>query len=239
MNHNTRMDDFRRTGKANDQFLTSIIYGNGRSLGSHPGKIEVLREAARQEDADILLISEAGFVEGGVQGIDGFSIAGNQPKQVKSGAFAAGVTAWIREGSPIKILCKNCIEYINGFQALELHINLGIIIVVFYRSPNQDEENIKEVIEYIEQLNDKVYLFGDLNIPNVCWTNGNIEGNPTSKITKQELIYALISAGDRKQIVDFPTRINNILTLFWAGSGITLLDSSHSEAVCRHPKAQK
>ena len=38
------------------------------------------------------------------------------------------------------------------------------------------------------------------------------------------------------------------LTLFWAGSGITLLgggaimarmDSSHPEAVCRHPKAQK
>ena len=39
-----------------------------------------------------------------------------------------------------------------------------------------------------------------------------------------------------------------ILTLFWTGSGITLLDggaimarmdSSHPEAVCRHPKAQK
>ena len=39
------------------------------------------------------------------------------------------------------------------------------------------------------------------------------------------------------------------LTLFWAGSAITLLDgggaimarmdSSHPEAVCRHPKAQK
>ena len=39
-----------------------------------------------------------------------------------------------------------------------------------------------------------------------------------------------------------------LLTLFWAGSGITILgggrimarmDSSHPEAVCRHPKAQK
>ena len=79
------MDNFRRTGKDNDQFLTSIIYGNGRSLGSHPGKIEVLKEAAKQEDADILLISESGFVEGGVRGIEGFNIAGNQPKQVKSG----------------------------------------------------------------------------------------------------------------------------------------------------------
>ena len=149
MHDNTRMDNFGRTGQDNDQFLTSIIYGNGRSLGSHPGKIEVLKEAAKQEDADILLISESGFVEGGVQGIEGFNIAGNQSKQVKSGAFAAGVTAWIREGCPIKILYKNCIEYINGFQALELHINLGIIIIVFYRSPNQEEENITEVVEYI------------------------------------------------------------------------------------------
>ena len=119
------MDDFRRTGKANDQFLTSIIYGNGRSLGSHPGKIEVLKEAARQEDADILLISEAGFVEGGVQGIEGFNIAGNQPKQVKSGAFAAGVTAWIREGSPIKILCAKAsvARIINSLENLKLTPN--------------------------------------------------------------------------------------------------------------------
>ena len=100
----TSSDNFEKNERTNNQILTSIIYGNGRSLGSHPGKVEVLKEAAKKENADILLISESGYVEGGVQGIEGFEIAGNQSKGVKSGAFAAGVTAWIRKNCKIKIL---------------------------------------------------------------------------------------------------------------------------------------
>merc|ERR1712050_487673 len=66
-------------------------------------------------------------------------------------------------------------------------------------------------VEYMESLDDKVYLFGDLNIPEVCWKKSNIEGYTTHKSTKQDLINALISMGDRKQIVNFPTRDKNIL----------------------------
>ena len=57
MNDNKRMDNFRRTGKDNDRFLTGIIYGNGRSLGSHPGKIEVLsnqKEEAFKTDEKLM-----------------------------------------------------------------------------------------------------------------------------------------------------------------------------------------
>ena len=57
-----------------DQFLLKIVYGNARSLGSHPGKIETLKSAANLEEADIIVISEAGYVEGGVQQIEHYDI---------------------------------------------------------------------------------------------------------------------------------------------------------------------
>ena len=149
-------DTSSSSGQKDDYVLPSIIYGNGRSLGSQPSKIEVLREAARREEADILLISESGYVDNGVQGIEGFDIAGNQPKQVSSGAFAAGVTAWIRSDSPIKVLYKNCIEDIDGFQAVELHTNIKITIIVFYRSPNQEEASVHKTWEYFDSLGEDV-----------------------------------------------------------------------------------
>ena len=152
-------DTSSSSGQKDDYVLPSIIYGNGRSLGSHPGKIEVLREAARREEADILSISESSYFKNGAQGIEGFDIAGNQPKQVSSGAFAAGVTAWIRSDCPIKVLYKNCIEDIDGFQAVELHMNIKITIVVFYRWPNQEEENVYKTGEYFDSLGEDVQLW--------------------------------------------------------------------------------
>ena len=115
-----------------NQFLFKIVYGNGRSLGSNPGKLATLKIAADLENADILIVSEAGYVEGGVQHIEGYDIIGNQPKQKKSGSYAAGVAAWIRKNSIIKVLFKECIGQINGFQALEIHTNSGLTIVGFY-----------------------------------------------------------------------------------------------------------
>ena len=225
MHETLTTDTPEELGRDYDKTLLSIIYGNGRSLGSHPGKIEVLKEAARREEADILLISEAGYVDNGVQSIEGFDIAGNQPKQVRSGAFAAGVTAWTRKASSIKILYKNCIEHIGGFQAIELHTNKKMTIVVFYRSPNQEETDIIKTGEYFESLEENVYLLGDLNVPEACWRDMEIKGYTKSKTAKENVIDALTCGGYRKQIITFPTRKDNILDI--------VIIPTNSEADCR------
>ena len=225
MHETLTTDTSKKSGREYNRILLSIVYGNGRSLGSHPGKIEVLKEAARREQADILLISESGYVDNGVQSIEGFDIAGNQPKQVRSGAFAAGVTAWTRKDSHIKILYKNCVEHIGGFQAIELHTNMKMTIVVFYRSPNQEETEIIKTGEYFETLDENVYLFGDLNVPEACWRNMEIKGYAKSKIAKESVIDALTCGGYRKQIVTFPTRKDNILDI--------AVIPTNSEADCR------
>ena len=157
-----------------NQFLIKIVYGNGRSLGSNPGKLTTLKIAADLENADILIISEAGYVEGGVQHVEDYDIVGNQPKQTKSGSFAAGVAVWIRRNSELKVLYKECISQIDGFQAIEIHTNSGLTIVGFYRSPNQLDADITKTQEYFETLDDNTMIIGDLNIPEANWDNATI-----------------------------------------------------------------
>ena len=192
-----------------NQFLFKIVYGNGRSLGSNPGKLATLKIAADLEDADILIVSEAGYVEGGVQHIEGYDIIGNQPKQKKSGSYAAGVAAWIRKDSIIKVLFKECIGQINGFQALEIHTNSGLTIVGFYRSPNQPNEDIIKTQEYFESLDDNTMFVGDLNIPEADWNNATITSYAINKDAKEDIVETLIDDGRRKQIVNFATNKKN------------------------------
>ena len=113
---------------------------------------------------------------------------GNQPKQTKSGSFAAGVTAWARKDSKIKALYKECISQITGFQAIEIHTNSGLTIIGFYRSPNQQTNDIKRTQEYFETLDDNTMLIGDLNIPEADWEKAIIQGNAKYKDVKENII---------------------------------------------------
>ena len=58
----------------------NIIYGNARSMKSCADKRIMLSEAAHKISADVLLVSEAGYVQGAVEHIVGYDIAANQPK---------------------------------------------------------------------------------------------------------------------------------------------------------------
>ena len=134
---------------------------------------------------------------------------GNQPKQTKSGSFAAGVTAWARKDSKIKALYKECISQITGFQAIEIHTNSGLTIIGFYRSPNQQVTDIKRTQEYFETLDDNTMLIGDLNIPEADWEKAVIQGSTKYKDIKENIIETLVVESERRQIVNFPTNKNN------------------------------
>ena len=192
-----------------NQFLIKIVYGNGRSLGSNPGKLTTLKIAADLENADILIISEAGYVEGGVQHVEDYDIVGNQPKQTKSGSSLAGVAVWIRRNSELKVLYKECISQIDGFQAIEIHTNSGLTIVGFYRSPNQLDADITKTQEYFETLDDNTMIIGDLNIPEANWDNATITSNTKSRDAKENIIETLIDENRRRQIVNFATNKKN------------------------------
>ena len=53
----------------------------------------------------------------------------------------------------------------------------------------------------------------DLNIPKACWDDICVKGYTRYKDAKEDIIDALINGGERKQIVTFPTRQENILDI--------------------------
>ena len=71
------------------------------------------------EEADLILISESGFVEGAQPYIEGYTQCGNVAKPIdKSNAnyYTGGVAAWKRQGPGPKILYRDQFNQVKGFK---------------------------------------------------------------------------------------------------------------------------
>ena len=60
---------------------------------------------------------------------------------------------------------------------------------------------------------DVIWVGGDINLPNVNWSNNSISGNNYRREISENLIQAMEKSG-LEQIVDFPTRDRNLLDIF-------------------------
>ena len=88
-----------------------------------------------------------------------------------------------------------------------------ILAIVFYRPPDTNRDYLKELKKKLCRASDahfdQVLLCGDFNLPNIDWSNGTaISGdsihNDLATLFKDHFMW---------QMVDFPTRGNNILDL--------------------------
>ena len=192
---------------AREDFI--MIYGNARSMKSCGDKRVMLSEAAHKMDADILLASEAGYVEGAVEHIDGYSIAANQPKMTNTQWWTGGVAAWIRKGTKFGLRFCDYKADISGLQAVTMTLRNDLKINVFYRSPNQTAGEIEATIEYFNDIDEETIVVGDLNIPEACWDTNRIIKQTSNRQLKEELIRAVAKEGRKKQCVEFPTNKNN------------------------------
>ena len=72
---------------------------------------------AYTEGADLIMISESGFVEGAQPYIDGYTQCGNVPKPIEnlnSSYYTGGVAAWLSKESKFKVLYKSiCSIYVS------------------------------------------------------------------------------------------------------------------------------
>ena len=60
---------------------------------------------------------------------------------------------------------------------------------------------------------DVVWIGGDINLPDIEWSSNSISGNGYRKDINENLLEAL-SNSSLEQVVDFPTRDNNLLDIF-------------------------
>ena len=207
--HKNDVPDSNKSFKLHDDGV-QIIYGNTRSFSSSYRKKQYLSNNAYTEDADLLLISESGFVEGAQPYINGYEQCGNVAKPIEktnTNYYTGGVAAWKKQGTGPKILYRDLFNQIKGLQALKLVMEAKLTILCFYRSPNQTKEEIEETIESFKKIPEDTIIVGDLNIPETEWTTNEISRKTgcKSRKAKEDLVLQLTIENDRRQRVDFVT----------------------------------
>ena len=97
--------------------------------------------------------------------------------------------------------------------------SLNTVAASIYRPPGTKLSSFKKVIAFIQDYLDNsgnydVYITGDFNFPNIDWETLNIssELGINGTLSAQALL-DLMSGNFLSQVVDKPTRINNILDL--------------------------
>ena len=116
----------------------------------------------------------------------------------------------------------------------------------FYRQPISPIETIEQLevsmnnLKELNGLNSKhVILGGDFNLPDVNWTNGSIRSNPQYANEISEKMLGIMDEFNLKQVVQEPTRQNNILDLVFTthpdlieGTYVVPGMSDHSAVIC-------
>ena len=118
--------------------------------------------------------------------------------------------------NPIKSLRRKDLESTAEILACELRPDSRgkILAIVFYRPPDTNRDYLKELKKFLHRASDshfdQILLCGDLDLPSIDWSKGTaISGdsslhNVFAKMLKDSFMW---------QMVDFPTRGNNILDL--------------------------
>jgi len=122
--------------------------------------------------------------------------------------------------------CRNAysctrIDISNSSEIVSCKIDLeegNLIVIAVYRPPNNNllyAETLCETIERVvlDHPNSVIWIAGDLNLPNVSWNNWSVNDNNYPLALCNLFIDLFITHGFC-QLVDSPTRNNNILDIF-------------------------
>ena len=101
---------------------------------------------------------------------------------------------------------------------VELSDNRTLIVLVIYRPPNRDLQYTQSICNLIEYLcctfvNAIIWITGDFNLPNINWELNTVVSN-AYPLELCNMLLDISSTSGFTQLVDSPTRGNNILNLF-------------------------
>ena len=99
------------------------------------------------------------------------------------------------------------------------HNSTSIIVCSFYRPPTTDAVYLQELCSLFEELtknnpNTPIWLSGDINLPNIDWDHCTVQGSNYPLLICDIILDFLMNYGF-VQMVDTPTRGNNILDVFF------------------------
>lgn len=97
--------------------------------------------------------------------------------------------------------------------------NQSLIVCSVYRPPNNDLETIENLCNLFESLcvtypDTPIWIAGDMNLPNIDWESFCVTNN-SYPINLCEILLNFTLEHGFIQIVNFPTRVKNILDVFF------------------------
>ena len=116
--------------------------------------------------------------------------------------------------------------------------SIDAIVISVYRPPNAPVSSFEKLLKftqkYISDISNKVinqcdvYIMGDFNLPNICWTVSDSYGDHSKLSESATLLTNFMEENFLCQCVDKPTRGNNILDIFLTNNSNIV---SHTEAI--------
>ena len=130
-----------------------------------------------------------------------------------------------RHGGGILVLVRDCLTVIRRSDLesdcellwLELFTHIGpVLFGTFYRSPNSDVSSLNLLNSSLLSIHSRhcIVLCGDFNLPHINWSTIY----PTVSSPCATLLCTLVNDNYLTQLVNFPTRENNILDLIFVNS---------------------
>ena len=216
----TSLNDQQRGGSC-------ILFGNVAGLYPSTNKVKVqyLGELANDKNAIIIALTEShlkSHILDAEISIPGFQVFRSDRKDhINKG----GVITFIKEeyASGVETLASGCNESAE-WNCLFLPV-LRAVVVNVYRPPACPEHRFKEMLAEITDAIDKlsspmptIIMCGDFNFPIINWATGITAGGSTDMQRQAEALLEFMDNHCLQQMVEDPTRMQNILDLFITNS---------------------
>lgn len=190
------------------------LYFNARSLSNKTKELQTLAT-----DIDIIAVTET-WLKPDILNCE--LLPGNDfsiHRQDRVGRNGGGVMLAVRN-TILSIRRKDLESRNSEILACEIRLESKkkFLVLVLYRPPNTDLDHMKEFKKSLHLATkakfDHLVVCGDFNLPHIDWSTGTAINNDDihhyfAKTIKDNYLY---------QLIDFPTRINNILDLVLTNS---------------------
>ena len=153
--------------------------------------------------------------------IAGFNIYRTDRKDYKNG----GVIFYIKSNLNLGVNKLHSLSH-NKIEILTLEcVKINCIFACIYRPPSADGDSFHYVLNelrrvlYENQAERKtIIIAGDFNLPIIDWKTGKIKGGTRVQARQAEELLELSQEFFLNQCINKPTRLNNILDLFFTNN---------------------
>ena len=206
------------------KLLNSIITGNIEGLipSTFKAKLPLLSDLVHHNNALIMTLTES-HLNTSIKDAEVHITKYTAFRSDRNNTIKGGVITYIKdEFSPYtEVLITSSIANTEMLALQNKHLDL--ILITIYRPPactnfKSTVDLLRNTLENIPSPLPTILITGDFNLPTMNWASDTIYGGSSSDRSQAELLFNLAEDYCLNQIIETPTRLNNILDLFFTNN---------------------